>query len=118
MMETSISCIKLDPLKDGKTFRLIDPVKFQTFGFSCVIPAGFETDFASMPLKLARWGKYGWAAILHDYLYSKDCELILTRTRADGLFYIFMRHMGTNAALSSIIYFFVRLFGWAFFRKF
>jgi hypothetical protein len=46
-------------------------------GETIVVPAGFQTDFASIP-GFARWlfpisGKVGKAALLHDYmLFAKD----------------------------------------------
>ena len=116
-METSISYIKLDPLLDGKSFRVIEPITYQTGGFQFVVPAGFITDFASMPLKMARWGKYGWAAILHDFLYSKDSKFNFSRKQADIFFLIFMKHRGTSAILAFLIFLAVRVFGRAFYKK-
>ena len=52
---------------------------------------GFHTDFASIPrplwVFLPRWGKYGNAAVIHDYLYweqprsRKDSDDILLEGR-------------------------------------
>jgi len=85
------------PLEDGKRFEiawasLVDKAQFeengdmvfdlQSFRYeighegsnSYVEPGvGFVTDFASIPRPLwwllPKWGKYGKAAVIHDYLY-------------------------------------------------
>ena len=40
------------------------------------VAEGFETDFASVPrllwVVLPKWGKYGNAAMVHDWLYWKQ----------------------------------------------
>lgn len=62
---------------DGTNWRVIHPFVYDIgdvgSGQSVVIPAGFITDFASIPRGL--WnilpptGGYGKAAVVHDYLY-------------------------------------------------
>lgn len=63
----------------------------------CVtVPAGFETDFASIPRIM--WpvighpaGRYAQAAVLHDFLYRAH---IFARKRADDLFLEAMEVLG------------------------
>ena len=69
----------VSPQADGKNWLVHDEFDYHTdvelaSGFNVVeIPAGFVTDFASIPRAL--WpvlpptGKYGKAAVVHDYLY-------------------------------------------------
>lgn len=51
------------------------------------VPIGFVTDFASIPRMfwkiLPKWGKYGNAAVIHDYLYW---EGIRPRKECDDIF--------------------------------
>lgn len=64
-------------------------------GYSWTVPAGFVTDFASTP----RWlwpvfpptGRWGKAAVLHDFLYSKIAEGWISRVEADATFLEAMR---------------------------
>lgn len=79
------------------TWQLLKPLiykgKHQTF----TVPAGFKTDFASIPPALAwlgsRYGVYSKAAILHDYLWdSKD----VNRSDVDGIFRRTMRELGVS----------------------
>lgn len=67
--------------------------------------------------ELGRWGKYGWAAVLHDYLYSTNGPGWCTRAEADRLFYDFMRLRGTPAMQALFIFWSVRAMGWLFFRR-
>ncbi len=65
------------PLPDGKTWILLCDIGYAVGeeGSNDVVdvPIGFHTDFASVPRPLwaflPRWGKYGNAAVIHDYLY-------------------------------------------------
>lgn len=62
----------------GKRWRIFDTLVWEVgsegSGVRIEIPAGFETDGATIPaalrLVLAVWGSYGRAAALHDFLYS------------------------------------------------
>ncbi len=55
-------------------------------GSTIMVPVGFTTDFASIPrifwIVLPKWGKYGNAAVIHDYLYY---DQKLTRKEADDV---------------------------------
>ena len=77
------------------------------------IPEGFVTDFASVPRCL--WsiippmGRYGKAALLHDYLYAVKTT---SRAEADRIFLKAMFMMGTAKWKAYLMYAAVRLFGW------
>ncbi|MFI5781468.1 DUF1353 domain-containing protein [Nocardia sp. NPDC051570] len=62
-----------------------------------VIPAGFRTDFASVPRVLVwlipRYGAYTRAAILHDYLCR---TAVVSPKDADGLFRRVLRECGVS----------------------
>jgi hypothetical protein len=56
-------------------------------GKTVPVPAGFVTDFATTPWLVwsvfPPWGKYGPAAVVHDYLYwDQQC----TKEQADSIF--------------------------------
>jgi hypothetical protein len=61
---------------DWRLWRLEQPLVYEVgalgSGRRIVVPAGFETDGASVPrlfwALLPTWGKYSRAAVIHDYL--------------------------------------------------
>lgn len=76
------------------------------------VPAGFITDFASVPRGL--WnlfpptGPWCEAAVLHDYLYgSRECSRFL----ADALFREAMAKLQVPLWRRVVMYYAVRLFG-------
>ena len=70
------------------------------------VPAGFVTDFASIPqplwsLGLTPHGQYSRAAIVHDYLYwSQGC----TRAQSDRLMLIAMKESGVGKFDEFLVY--------------
>jgi hypothetical protein len=78
------------PLPDGKNWVLQ-----KNFGFvdgseawqDISVEAGFVTDFASIPRPFwviyAKWGKYGRAAVVHDWLYWRQQDAHVERWQAD-----------------------------------
>ena len=77
------------------------------------VPQGFETDFASVPFILwfilPKWGKYGNAAVIHDYLYDQQTN---TRLTADDIFAEAMTVLNVPFWQRFCLYTGVRLFGW------
>jgi hypothetical protein len=77
------------------------------------VPAGFTTDFASVPRILWNlfppYGKHARAAILHDYLYSHagNCSRFL----ADAFFLETMHDLGVPWLTRNLMYSAVRYFG-------
>lgn len=75
-------------------------------GHRIVVPAGFVTDFASIPkilwsTGLTPTGRYGRAAIIHDFLYwSQGCS----REQSDRLLVIAMKESEVNSIEENIIY--------------
>ena len=93
---------------DGRDWMIFETIEY-SIGNSCVkiiVPKGFVTDYASIPKPLWSFGlpphgKYGKAAIIHDYLYWKqDC----TRKQADNLLLIAMKESGVSTLQQSEIY--------------
>lgn len=77
------------------------------------VPAGFNTDFASVPrVPLAYWlvgGTADKAAVIHDYLYQM---LSCTRKQADDVLLEAMGVCGVAAWRRRLIYAGVRIGGW------
>lgn len=75
-------------------------------GQRLVIPAGFVTDFASIPkilwsTGLTPTGRYGRAAIIHDFLYwAQGCS----REQSDRLLVIAMKESGVGTIEENLIY--------------
>lgn len=119
-------------------FKMDTSMRYGWAAKNCVvdIPAGFETDFASVPVPFRNLisinGRHRLPAVLHDYLYSEAGEikathgyspqdgdveryevLIVTYSRedADRAFYAAMRQERVNVAQAWVMLQAVRLFG-------
>ena len=77
----------VSPLSDGRTWIILRPFGYDIgkvgSGNTVEVKIGFMTDFASIPrlfwIFLPRWGKYGNAAVVHDWLYWRQ-----TRSRKES----------------------------------
>lgn len=107
----------VSPLADGKTW-----VTRRDFGYEigCEgsgnvinVPIGFQTDFASVPrlfwVVFPRWGRYGNAAVIHDYCYWQQA---LSRRKADAVFFEAMGVLQVAWYQKYPLYWAVRTFGW------
>lgn len=77
-----------------------------------VVPAGFETDFASIPRFFWRvlppTGQYGKAAVVHDFLYRTRR---VPRVTADRMFLLAMEELSVPKPVRLVMYYAVRVFG-------
>jgi len=81
----------VSPMPDGRKWKLIRPFNYGVGSKGSIdritVPAGFVTDFASSPppvwFIIPPWGRYGKAAVIHDYLYQTKRR---TRKEADLIF--------------------------------
>lgn len=81
-------------------------------GTAFIVPAGFETDFASSP----RWlwsvvpplGSYSKAAVLHDFLYVHHQ---VTRKEADRMLRDGAKALGVGVVTRNLIWASARIFG-------
>ena len=84
---------------DPDWWELVDALVYQGRRDRFVVPAGFRTDFATVP-GLVRWlvprfGTYTLAAILHDWLVTEGIRSgVVTSREADGIFRRVMRESG------------------------
>ena len=90
-----------------------------------VIPVGFKTDFASVPSILWNivppWGRYGKAAVVHDWLYQHRTGITQKwyqrmfckeRSRADTIFLEAMTILNVRSWRKYPMYYAVRCFSW------
>lgn len=110
--------------KGGATWSLAEPMEYHVGAEDSdtvvEVPAGFETDLASVPW-FGRWLVSSWkgtarAAVVHDFLYSVVGRRVhgFTRAQADAIFSEALRVTGSR--LWVLIYATVRLFGLAAWR--
>ena len=89
--------------------------------FPILIPAGFRTDGASIPLMLRpffeRYGKNTEAAVIHDFLYSKFNDTGINRELADKIFLFILKETGVSYSVRKVMYKAVRMFGEVFWEK-
>uniref|UniRef100_UPI002454BD7F DUF1353 domain-containing protein n=1 Tax=Nocardia abscessus TaxID=120957 RepID=UPI002454BD7F len=82
---------------DAKFWRVTEPLVYRGATEEFVVPAGFRTDFASVPRALVwlipRYGNYTRAAILHDYLLSSNAVSVAD---ADGIFRRSLHELGVS----------------------
>jgi hypothetical protein len=84
---------------DADSWSLVDDLVYRGRWERFVVPAGFRTDFASVPRVVTwlvpRFGAYTLAAILHDWLVTTGIRTgVVSAREADGLFRRVMRESG------------------------
>ena len=83
-----------------------------------VVPAGFDTDFASIPRVfwpiLPPTGLYGKSAVVHDYTYR---HAPYSRKKCDEIFLEGLEVLKVSRWKCFLIYWAVRLFGWYAWRR-
>lgn len=106
----------VSPLDDGKTWVLMRDFGYEVGSLGsgdCIdVPVGFMTDFATVPWFvqwwIPKWGKYGNAAIIHDWLYWDQHR---SRQKSDDILLQAMGVMEVDVIRKYAIYLAVRLFG-------
>ncbi len=108
----------VSPLPDGRRWRLKRPFEFIFLldgeRSSIMVHEDFITDFASIPRIFwaiigGPWGKYGKAAVIHDYLYKYG---LYTRKIDDRIFLLGMQILNTKDWREILIYYAVRIGAW------
>ena len=121
MTFSELRLMLLDETSAGRqVYAVTQPFRFEScLGLQVCVPDGFTTDFASVPRPFWRWfppaGPHAKAAVIHDYLYSVDAEC--PRFLADAVFRHAMQVSGVPAWKRMIMYYTVRLFGWASYHR-
>ena len=112
--------ILVKDLMNGK-FELFSDYVYKTKDYLIEVPKGFVTDYASIP-KLLRiivlpYGKHSGASVIHDWLYSSNCNLEISREKADKIFLEVLKEEKVNLFLRRLMYIAVRKFGRSRFRN-
>ena len=109
---------------DCRIFQLTESFRYYSSIGIITIPKGFFTDGASVPKIFwsifSPWGSYFSAALVHDYLYSKDSDEVFPvgdRAVADKIFKEAMYNAGVSWVVRETVYRAVRLGGWASYKK-
>ena len=116
-MSSFTSELKVKPHPDGRHWELLEEFDYYLgsleSGMYIRVPKGFVTDFASVPRifwwLFPPWGKYGKAAVVHDYLYHTR---MFSRAVADAIFLEAMSVLKVPLWKRLIIYWSVRIGGW------
>jgi len=109
---------------DSRIFQLTANFRYHSSVGTITIRKGFYTDGASVPKIFwnifSPWGSYFSAALVHDFLYSKDSSDIFPvagRKEADLIFKEAMFNAGVGWITRETVYRAVRLGGWASYKK-
>jgi len=102
-------------IRGTEKFRLVDDLNYQSDLLPEIItvPAGFETDFASIP-KCLWWyiapssPQIRDAAVIHDFLYSTQ---LVPRLCADTILREAMKSLGASILQRTLVYTAVRIGG-------
>jgi len=107
----------------GKQFKLHYAFTYlwKRKGIVIRVKPGFETDFASIPrvarILISKLGRYNKPAVIHDAIYQHVVPgYQFTRAEADLCFLDGMRDLGVARWKYTMMYWAVRLFGWAAWR--
>ncbi|MGH7533296.1 MAG: DUF1353 domain-containing protein [Gemmatimonadales bacterium] len=104
------------PLADGRTWVVMRDFGYDVgaegSGDQISVAVGFQTDFASVPRPLwwlfPCWGKYGNAAVIHDWLYWTQTR---PKPEADHIFLEAMTVLGVGTFTRYSLYYAVHWFG-------
>lgn len=96
-------------------WRLTQPIRCTWVGGEVEVPAGFQTDLASVPRPfrslISVVGDWNRPAVIHDWLYCTR-PVKWTRRDADRLFLACLRAEGVWSVKRALMYAGVRLGGW------
>jgi hypothetical protein len=112
--------VKVEELDHGR-WKLLEALNYQGERDLFKVPAGFVTDFASVPglftWLVPRYGRFTKAAILHDFLCDEAKEGRFIHSQADGIFRRVMRELGVGFIRRWVMWAAVRLgSGWGVFQ--
>lgn len=107
------SPLVMTPDDAGENWTLRDQFIYDSSVGAITVPAGFVTDFASVPRVLWNvlppFGRYGKAAIVHDFLYRT--KGYASKPVADAIFLEAMKALGVSTLVRYAMFYAVRLFG-------
>ena len=106
----------VSPLADGKTWVILRDFGYdvgaEDSGDHIDVAIGFQTDFATISrlfwVILPKWGRYGNATVIHDWLYWLQTR---PRREADAILLEAMGVLDVTPLVKVAMYWAVRLFG-------
>ena len=107
---------------DDRVWVLDQPLVYQSDLLGAItIPAGFETDFASVPRVPIAYMMFGdrahREAVIHDFLYRSDSNPCVDKSMADDVFLEAMKCRGKGWFVRYAMYWGVRLGGASSYHK-
>jgi hypothetical protein len=91
-MSRFLTELEVELINDDTIWRLKQPLMYYSDLLECtlVVPAGFETDFASVPRVPVAYYLFGSRAhresVIHDYLFRKDSKPVVDFMTANTVF--------------------------------
>ena len=116
MPRTFLDHLDVRAMDDGKNWIVLHEFRYATkAGEVITVPAGFITDFASIPKFFRRiaqpaTGKHRRAAVIHDWIY-RTASVLISRKNADLIFSEIMEVDGTPSWKNTMLYQAVDKFG-------
>ena len=115
-MSRFTDALVVTPLADGSTWVIVRAFGYDVgsegSGDHIEVAIGFQTDFATIPrpfwVILPKWGRYGNASVIHDWLYWTQTR---PRRQADAILLEAMGVLAVSAPVKYVLYGAVRLFG-------
>lgn len=102
--------------ESGNHAWLREPLVMQTEDVKICVPAGFKTDFASIPQAIRslipQLGKWTAGAVAHDYAYWCGPSLGFSQKKADDMFLHLMEDAGVKWWRRHAIHKALRIGGW------
>ena len=116
--------LKVQPIRGTKKRRLISPLIYEDKVLGRIVaPNGFVSNYASIPELIPQWILDSDSPIIrdisvtHDFVYSNECSLDITRYQADRVLYRGMRELGANWFIAKIAFMSVRIAGGSHWRN-
>ncbi len=88
-----------------------------------VAPKFFVSNYASIPEIIPKWILDADSpiirdiSVIHDFIYSNSCKLVVSRNHADMVLYRGMRDLGAGWIISQLAYMSVRVCGSGYWRN-
>ncbi len=107
-------------LMNGK-FELFSDYVYKKKEYIIKVPKGFVTEYETITTLLSiiflPYGKHSGASVVHDWLYSSNCNLDISREKADKVFLEILKEEKVNFLLRTLMYIAVKKFGRSRFRN-
>lgn len=117
-MSSFTTQLRVSPLDNGVDWNVDEPFTYYIgelgSGTYVTVPVDFVTDFASVPRIMwsvfPPWGKYGKAAVIHDYLWRGnkmvhgELEIVISRRESNLIFLEAMGVLDVNVAVRYSMY--------------